>query len=585
MTGRFRRALRSFRKELQDSPGSRSRSRSLDSSPRGRGRTGSNSDEADDQVDDEIVPLENDERRIDYDDANSIIGGHSVKDENNNEKQTFWFSLPFSNPLAGIDLPSFRLRSIFRSETDPVDPFKLTVLDSRQEEEEFRHVREQDNSRLRAVRHSLLPNLSIDMLNPLATPKDEFPAIDGDVVILGGYRGSILRDRETGRRVWIPIKVGLNLRRIDLTVGITDQDEIEMEKKVYPDGMLTHIGPVDVSRKLIRKLQSSPKCNVHEFSYDWRLSCSLSSQKLVEFLKAIQEKQKTKRKIIVIAHSMGGLIAHHAMQKHPELFRGLIYAGVPSSCPNILGPLRYGDSVLLSSKVLTAKVNFLMRSSFVFLPLDGRCFVDRKDTTIRYDLDFFDVKTWIEYGLSPCVAESLDVRRTQTNSYQEEAPPTQKRFISEMPKLPTRARSQTFTLPDNEMIPYDDAVEYLDRTLKKTKQFLMELEYDPAKADQYPPLVELYGFTVPTLRGSRVNGPEGIKAGDYNDLVFGPGDGVVYHKSLMPEGKGFEPVLRQPSDRGHVNLLNDVDGVGKALNAILQAEKEKLNRNSNDLTT
>ncbi|KAK9488735.1 hypothetical protein V1527DRAFT_480154 [Lipomyces starkeyi] len=99
---------------------------------------------------------------------------------------------------------------------------------------------------------------------------------------------------------------------------------------------------------------------------------------------------------IVVAYSMGGLIAHGAMQQDPSLFRGLLYVGSPISCVNILGPLRNGENVLLSSKVLSAQ-------QLCFMPLDGRCFVD-KTTGEEIRLDYFDVNTWVKYRLSPCAA-------------------------------------------------------------------------------------------------------------------------------------------------------------------------------------
>lgn len=543
--------------------------------------------------------------RLDAEDASSIIGGRSVDQQSlnhseaehrdpaespeNQEQKIFSFSLPFNNPLANFELRNLTSRtfSLFRGEdeeTSPYsDPYQLASINSHQEELLYQKIHDQDNTRLRAVKHAFTPNISIDSLNPLTPPKpDGFPQIDGDVIILGGYRGSILRDVQTKRRVWIPIRVGLNIRKIDLSVGLRDKDEHEMGKYIYPDGMLTHIGPVDVSRKLIRKLSAQPKCNVHEFAYDWRLSPAISSAKLVKLIKSLHEKNRNNpdyKGPIIIAHSMGGLIAHHAMQFNAELVRGILYAGSPSSCPNILGPLRYGDSVLLSSRVLTAQVNFLMRSSFVFLPLNGRCFVDRSDSSRRYDLDFFDVKTWIEYGFSPCVNKSLEVRRTQTKSQpvslEQRAPLPASDTIEPSTSPHVRKRSDTFNSPNPELIPFEDAVEYLDRTLKRTKKFLEDLQYDETKASKYPPLAVLYGYGVPTLRGARVNGFQGIKDGDYSDLVFGAGDGVVYQKSLMPVDIGYDVVAKVPSERGHVSLLNDIDGVGKALKAILDEEQNR----------
>ncbi|KKY18840.1 hypothetical protein UCDDS831_g05780 [Diplodia seriata] len=249
--------------------------------------------------------------------------------------------------------------------------------------------------------------------------------LKGDVVILGGYRGSILRSAEPPhRQLWVPIKVGLNLRKVDLEVGLNPEDEETMEERVIPGGMLTHVGPVDVARRLFKRLRASENAvngelRVHEYSYDWRLSPHLLSRKLIQYLEKLPCNQpgtpKEKSGAIVIAHSLGGLITRHAINQRPELFSGVIYAGTPNTCVNILGPLRNGDDVLLSSRVLTAQVNFTIRTSFALLPLDGKCFFN-KDTKEEFDIDFFDPKTWIDHALSPVVATPLPPLKDSTPS-------------------------------------------------------------------------------------------------------------------------------------------------------------------------
>jgi hypothetical protein len=235
----------------------------------------------------------------------------------------------------------------------------------------------------------------------------------GDVVILGGYRGSVLRSAEPpNRQLWVPIKVGLNLRKVDLEVGLNPEDEETMEERIIPGGMLTNIGPVDISKRLLKRLRASENARnetlrIHNYGYDWRLSPHLLSRKLTEFLEKLPcnapGTPPEKRGAIVIAHSLGGLITRHVINRRPELVSGVIFAGVPQTCVNILGPLRNGDDVLLSSRVLTAQVNFTIRTSYALLPLDGKCFFD-KYTKEQYPVDFFDVNTWIDYCLSPCVA-------------------------------------------------------------------------------------------------------------------------------------------------------------------------------------
>ncbi|ORY16413.1 hypothetical protein BCR34DRAFT_584361 [Clohesyomyces aquaticus] len=237
--------------------------------------------------------------------------------------------------------------------------------------------------------------------------------LTGDVVVLGGYRGSILRSAEPpNRQLWVPIKVGLNLRKVDLELGLNPEDEETEEERIIPGGMLTHIGPVDIAKRLFKRLRASDNAKngtlrVHNYGYDWRLSPHILSRRLIDYLETLPCNQPgvppEKRGAIMISHSLGGLITRHAVNHRPELFAGVVYAGVPQTCVNILGPLRNGDDVLLSSRVLTAQVNFTIRTSFALLPLDGKCFIN-KYTKEEYPVDFFDVKTWVDHALSPCVA-------------------------------------------------------------------------------------------------------------------------------------------------------------------------------------
>ncbi|RMZ79038.1 hypothetical protein DV737_g3575, partial [Chaetothyriales sp. CBS 132003] len=243
---------------------------------------------------------------------------------------------------------------------------------------------------------------------------------EGDVIVLGGYRGSVLRDaKPPHRQLWAPIKLGFNLRSVDLEVGLTREDEERARDKVMPSGILSHIGPIDICRRLLKHLKKCPntrkgKLRVHDWGYDWRLSPDLLSQQLITFLQGLEcnnqpNTPSPKRGALVIAHSLGGLVTRYAVNQRPDLFAGVVYAGVPQHCVNILGPLRNGDDVLLSSRVLTAQVNFTMRTSFALLPEGGRCFF-QKDTHERYDIDFFDPKTWEEYRLSPCISSPLPVQ-------------------------------------------------------------------------------------------------------------------------------------------------------------------------------
>lgn len=742
-------------------------------------------------------------------------------------QKIFSFSLPFGESLMNF-LPSVKLPKLkfFNNDssirfitTQNYDKHELkkklkrnNSLSTLEEAYLYKDFKGADNSRLRAVRKALTPNIAKDMAHYLnekksaikssnllpynsnsnshsdvssissSTRSSTLPAqngtnvpseivrqrikdriyysetvfnqLEGDIVILGGYRGSILRDKETNRRVWIPIKVGLNLRKVDLVVGPQDSDELEMEDKIYADGMLKNVGPIDIAKKLIKKLRAVPNTRVYEFGYDWRLSSDINAAKLKKFLETLpgnMNKDPSKRKgALVLAHSMGGLLAHHTMNQDPTLFNGLVYLGAPYECLNILGPIRFGDSVLFSKTVLTAEANFLMRSSFVFLPRHGKVFYD-KITGKFIELDLFDPDTWVKYNLSPLVVHNRKIEAEEQehnhhqnfnldkqkqlqsqHNYQEDGrdtsanesttdminvgvsnlsiisprshpnltqlgngsangnsnangngtahqyrnlvdSPVGTRQISDIHNVTTlttgnsnnnaningnsasnsnsgsllrlsplftshtiradaikksisnniQKRSNSLSFKDRDkdssfftsnsnntstassihnkiiggtnvnttnnlnviapsvaspafQMSFNEAYSYLSRTLKRTHKFVKELEYDSRNETNYPPLAIVYGNTVPSVRGVFVDGEKDIMEGNYGDFFYGPGDGVIHQKWLMPENiEGFEKhiVGKVASECGHVSLMTDIEAVGRALSSVIAQKK------------
>ncbi|OQV05968.1 hypothetical protein CLAIMM_10619 [Cladophialophora immunda] len=457
----------------------------------------------------------------------------------------------------------------------------------------------------------------------------------GDVVILGGYRGSILRSAQPPhRQVWVPIKVGLNMRKVDLEVGLTREDEERMEQTIIPSGILSHIGPIDICRRLLKHMKKCPntrenKLRVHDWGYDWRLSPDLLSGKLIKFLESLEcnhpETPHESRGATVIAHSLGGLITRHAVNQRPDLFAGVVYAGVPQHCVNILGPLRNGDDVLLSSRVLTAQVNFTLRTSYALLPEDGRCFI-QKHTNKRYDLDFFDPHVWDEYHLSPCInppiprslrekderrksiigalSESISGSGKRTSWFGSQGPQGQSSQQTDTREVLEEAHQQAVdkaleagqdmegnaegmvgpsmkqshhraSIATAVTIPRDLAEDYLDRTLAEVSVFKKQLRFNASHQENnlYPPHAFIFGKTVPTVYGARVANKEAIKYADaFDDLAFAAGDGVVLASAAqLPEGYRCVKGGRVESDRGHVGIMGDLEGMGRCLEAVVNA--------------
>lgn len=534
----------------------------------------------------------------------------------------------------------------------------LSRMSSFGDDHRFTHIREQVNSRFKAIVDSFdtpsfkLPSMpsmpsTLSLRSPLK--KSEFtveetrhgPArsdtaraikgpmdpldsvlenLTGDLVILGGYRGSVLRSAEPPhRQLWVPMKVGLNVRKVNLEVGLNPEDEERMEESIIPSGMLKNIGPIDISRRLFKRIRDcenarTGKLRVHDYGYDWRLSPHLLSKKLVEFLQTLPSNQgQTPTGALVVAHSLGGIITRHAVNQAPQLFSGVVYAGSPQRAINILGPLRNGDAVLLNEKVLTAHVNFTLRTTFVFLPEDGFCFVD-KVTNEEYPIDFYKAEEWTKHRLCPSVSDA---------ALAPFAPLTAAKRIGSLgsllslPDSLTRGRSSSDPAArrpgqsphrnkitkDRTLAPQMDAsssattdkpatrsnsprkrarkdadrernLDYLARALADTKRFRAELQHQPSlqSANAYPPVAVIYGKEIPTVYAARVSCREAIACTDaYDDLVFRSGDGVVLAREAMPP-PGYEIAKggRISTDKGHISLLGDMNAVGRALGSVVR---------------
>ncbi|OBT61386.1 hypothetical protein VE03_09266 [Pseudogymnoascus sp. 23342-1-I1] len=453
--------------------------------------------------------------------------------------------------------------------------------------------------------------------------------LTGDVVILGGYRGSILKSTDpSDSPLWIPrLGVGLNLGTVDLEVGLEDEDDEKMEESVYASGMLQNIGLVDVSRRLFRRLRETKNAKngtlrVWDFGYDWRLNPHLLSRKLKEFLEGLPCNAPGKEKgALVIAHSLGGLITRHVVNQRPELFSGVIYAGVPQSCINIIGPLRNGDSVGLNQRIFTAQVNFTLRTSLVLLPLEAGGFIDRVTKNV-YPIDYFDVNDWIKYRISPCTDQpkpawnppnpslvSLITKSLSGVSIPGRKAPSPSPGIGVSPKTtgqssvskvmeavtsPLRKRKNSKKLSGASTPASDSpkmsqsesttvtmsrsaAIAYLTRILPVIRQFKVELAHNPdtEAANKYPPLAIIYAKNTPTVCGAKVDSVEAIPCVDvYNDLAFASGDGVCLAKDAqLPYGYRYALHGRIRTERGHVTMLGDLEAVGKAIQAVYKGRE------------
>jgi len=110
----------------------------------------------------------------------------------------------------------------------------------------------------------------------------------------------------------------------------------------------------------------------YEFSYDWRRSLLETAVKFEAYLKWISIKHHGV-KIQVVAHSMGGMITLAVLNKCPELFNSVLFAGVPFGGNCYLADMMVGETTGLNMKILDPSVIFTFTSYYSFFPRLSRC--------------------------------------------------------------------------------------------------------------------------------------------------------------------------------------------------------------------
>jgi hypothetical protein len=154
------------------------------------------------------------------------------------------------------------------------------------------------------------------------------------VVLLPGIMGSVLQ--KDGKDVWALSgsallgalrSLGSNVNALRLADDPADRDELGdgvVATRVFPD---THLIPgfwkIDGYSKIARTIREAfavvPGANYFEFPYDWRRDNRVAARKLARasagWLKAWRQKSGNQdAKLLLVAHSMGGLIARYFVE-------------------------------------------------------------------------------------------------------------------------------------------------------------------------------------------------------------------------------------------------------------------------------
>jgi pimeloyl-ACP methyl ester carboxylesterase len=257
------------------------------------------------------------------------------------------------------------------------------------------------------------------------------------------------------------------------------------------------------------------------FAYDWRRDNLETTDEFVKFLEKVSGESGGAR-VQVAAHSMGGLITFVALNRRPDLFHSVLFAGVPfGSGISFLEDMHAGTSNGFNRRILSPQVLFTFVSPYAFFSANPKesGLVDVHRNGITHD--WFSADDW------------------------------------------ARQKLGIFATPGPEGVTAEQR-EHLRKALDRANQFRSLLAYRTLVS--YPPIAVLASDAHPTLLTVIRNGPRAVKGWDFVTAPKKPGDERVdFERAMPPEGV---PHSVFKSSRGHEDLLNDT----RQVEAILSSE-------------
>lgn len=334
------------------------------------------------------------------------------------------------------------------------------------------------------------------------------------LVFVHGIKGSELMEAREGDSVgvkrWLTLGGALGLSTPDLSLEPRFVDGTQPLGVLYPGRVIAsvpiipHVIEVDVYGPWLDAARGFGR-PFYPFSYDWRRDLLETMSTLAKYLESLKELHGVAPQ--VVAHSMGGLITLAVLNRRPDLFSSVIFAGVPfAGGIGFLEDMHAGTANGLNSTILRPAVLWTFPSIYAFQPLVAKGVVTDADGT-ELTADFYDVETWCRLHLGPCTSGSLD---GPWRPFVEESLGRAKRLRTILTEVPTA---------------------------------------------NLPPVVVLAGKGQPTLVKAIQNGPESVDGWDFQSAAKVPGDGRVAFDHAKPPAE--LPYRLIETQREHTEMLMD----------------------------
>lgn len=343
------------------------------------------------------------------------------------------------------------------------------------------------------------------------------------LVFVHGIKGSELVEslpgdqRETVK--WLTLSGALGLSTPDLSLEPRFVDGTQPFGGLHPGRILSSIRvvpylfEVDVYGSWLKEAKRMGR-PFYPFSYDWRRDLLETTATLAKFLESVKARHGVAPQ--VVAHSMGGLITLAALNRRPDLFSHVVFAGVPfAGGVGFLEDLHAGVANGLNRTILRPSVLWTFPSVYTLQPLTAADELEDGEGR-RVDVDFYATESWCRVRLGPCASGALD------------------------PKWQL----------------------FLDEALARAKRFRQLLAEVPVAG--LPPILVVASKSQPTLVKALKGGSNSVEGWDFASASRAPGDGRVAFDRAMPPSS--LPYQLLESEREHTEMLADpivVDAIKK----------------------
>lgn len=240
-------------------------------------------------------------------------------------------------------------------------------------------------------------------------------------ILVPGYRGSFLvTEGPEPERAWLTVGQALSRGERTLAVPFPGQRPVPGYGPLRPDGPLTQLSALFVSVDAYRSFMEFGRDHLPgfvPFSYDWRRDVRESAGALCARIEQLVAEGGGRRKVNIVAHSMGGLVTMHCLLhggaragERPWAGAGhvkrVVIIGTPfTGGPGIFDDLLVGTGTMRNRALLAPEALFTFASAFQLLPVRSDFFVDAEGRPV--ELDAFEPAVWLKQGWGPFADPTL----------------------------------------------------------------------------------------------------------------------------------------------------------------------------------